>query len=157
MLLANDIVEINLIGYEGLTLEAFIAVLHKNGIERIIDVRKNPISRKKGFSKKPLSMALGFEGIEYVHVPEVGIPSSMRQSLNNQDDYDELFDRYEDEILPNCEEAISHIISMLEEKNSALMCFEQSSLQCHRFRLGKHIKKELERDGIESKFNYLSK
>lgn len=39
------------IGYEGIDLEQFIDIIKKNHIDTIIDVRKNPVSRKKGFSK----------------------------------------------------------------------------------------------------------
>lgn len=38
-------------GYEGLTIEAFIARLNEAGVRTIIDVRELPLSRKKGFSK----------------------------------------------------------------------------------------------------------
>ena len=37
------------IGYEGLALEDFIQDLQDRGVMYLVDVRLNPISRKKGF------------------------------------------------------------------------------------------------------------
>ncbi|MDP2877672.1 MAG: DUF488 domain-containing protein, partial [Holophaga sp.] len=49
-------------GYEGLTIEAFIARLKESGVRTIIDVRELPLSRKKGFSKKAFAEALHGNG-----------------------------------------------------------------------------------------------
>ena len=42
------------IGYEGLSLEEFFGLLREGRVERIVDVRQMPLSRKKGFSKNVL-------------------------------------------------------------------------------------------------------
>jgi len=39
------------LGYEGLTIEAFIARLQAAQVKTVVDVRELPLSRKKGFSK----------------------------------------------------------------------------------------------------------
>ena len=49
-------------GYEGLTIDAFIARLKQAGIDRVLDVREYPLSRKKGFSKKCLCPGSGRTG-----------------------------------------------------------------------------------------------
>lgn len=36
-------------GYEGLSINAFIARLKQAGIDKVLDVREYPLSRKKGF------------------------------------------------------------------------------------------------------------
>lgn len=56
------------IGYEGSTVGEFLAALRKAGIERVIDVRALPLSRRPGFSKTPLRNALAEAGVEYVHL-----------------------------------------------------------------------------------------
>ncbi|MCY3786821.1 MAG: DUF488 domain-containing protein [bacterium] len=43
------------VGYQGRTVDQLIDVLRGGGVEVLVDVRLNPISRKPGFSKKPLS------------------------------------------------------------------------------------------------------
>ena len=39
------------IGYEGATVAEFLAALKEAGVERVIDVRALPLSRRPGFSK----------------------------------------------------------------------------------------------------------
>ncbi len=46
------------IGYEGKDIQYFIALLKREGITALIDVREKPFSRKKGFSKNKLQEAL---------------------------------------------------------------------------------------------------
>ncbi len=90
---------IYMIGYEGLALETFVRRLNESGIKQILDVRRNPISRKPGFSKKKLAERLAVSGIQYFHFPELGIPTSMRRELNSKADYQRLLDEYEAKIL----------------------------------------------------------
>ena len=66
------------IGYEGATVPEFIAALQKAGVERVIDVRALPLSRRPGFSKSSLSAALEETGIEYVHLKALGTPAAGR-------------------------------------------------------------------------------
>lgn len=47
------------IGYEGATVEEFLAALQNAAVERLIDVRALPLSRRPGFSKTPLKAARG--------------------------------------------------------------------------------------------------
>lgn len=63
------------IGYQGITLEAYLNKLIKNNIKVLCDVRKNALSMKYGFSKSQLKNACNGVGIEYIHIPEVGIDS----------------------------------------------------------------------------------
>lgn len=130
--LTNEEAIIYTLGYEGISLEAYINKLIKNDIKLLIDVRKNPFSRKFGFSYKALSNTLPKLSIDYVHIPELGIESSKRQDLNNQESYKKLFDEYKT-TLPNREEALNEVLD-LQKKYSriALTCFEKSHRECHR-------------------------
>ena len=123
------------IGYEGLNVETFLAKLKKNGIRRIIDIRCNAFSRKPGFSKSRLSAVLQEHGIDYVHIPQLGIPSSLRKNLHDPEDYVSLFKIYVSEILPTVEEYIETALSLIDEEPSALLCFEKDYSQCHRSHL----------------------
>jgi uncharacterized protein (DUF488 family) len=62
------------IGYEGATIDEFIAILFDWDIEHLIDVRDFPTSRKKGFSKNLLAESLNNYGIEYTHLKGLGDP-----------------------------------------------------------------------------------
>ena len=66
------------IGYEGATVGEFIAALQSAGIERVLDVRALPLSRRPGFSKSSLRASLEQSGIEYIHLKALGTPSEGR-------------------------------------------------------------------------------
>src|SRR3982750_1999080 len=66
------------IGYEGTTVGEFIAALQRAGVERVIDVRALPLSRRPGFSKSPLRAALQEVGIDYLHLKALGTPADGR-------------------------------------------------------------------------------
>jgi uncharacterized protein (DUF488 family) len=121
------------IGYEGRTLDEYRKILLDEGVRAVIDVRKNPISRKKGFSKTALSDGLQEEGIAYFHIPSLGIDSSLRQDLQTDEDYKILFDFYSREILPKASEGFGLLIDILNRFTSvALTCFERNPEHCHR-------------------------
>ena len=57
------------LGYDGLTIDAFIARLQAAQVKTVVDVRELPLSRKKGFSKTAFCTALATHGIAYLHPP----------------------------------------------------------------------------------------
>ncbi len=66
------------IGYEGRTVRDLLAVLKQAKVERVVDVRQLPLSRKPGFSKSALATFLASHGIEYVGFPKLGTPPAIR-------------------------------------------------------------------------------
>jgi len=68
--------ELFTVGYEGVTIEVFIANLRANNVECVLDVRELPLSRKRGFSKTQLGQALNDADIRHIHLRELGTPSS---------------------------------------------------------------------------------
>ena len=129
------------IGYEGKNIERYLNILIKNNVQLLCDVRSNPISRKFGFSKGNLSKYLSNIGIEYAHIPELGITSDKRQNLNNDEDYQKLFREYKAS-LPNRKKAIEQVYQLLQNKKRiALACFENEPSQCHRHIIRDFIKK----------------
>ena len=120
------------IGYEGTTVPDFVAALHEAGVERVIDVRALPLSRRPGFSKSPLRAALEEAGIEYVHLKALGTPSEGRTAARagRHADLERIYASQLE--LP---EAIAQSAQMLDfaaEKPSALMCMEREPAHCHR-------------------------
>jgi Domain of unknown function DUF488 len=121
------------IGYEGRSLEAYLNLLLTNSVTLLCDVRRNPLSRKYGFSKSTLSKACEGVGIRYEHLPELGIDSEERRDLNTQADYDALFTEYERKNLPRQTKALAAIRSWVQAgERVALTCFERLPQQCHR-------------------------
>lgn len=130
------------IGYEGITPEAYLNKLIKNNVHVLVDVRKNALSMKYGFSKSHLKRFCESVGIEYIHLPEVGIQSDKRQTLIAQKDYDVLFEDYKSTCLPNTQSTQNQILNILKEKHRiALTCFEANICQCHRKPLAEAISK----------------
>ncbi len=66
------------IGYEALLPPALVAELEAAGIERLIDVRFRPQSRRPGMSKTRLGALLAEHGISYEHRRELGTPPDIR-------------------------------------------------------------------------------
>lgn len=121
------------IGYEGRTLESYLNVLLRVGVTLLCDVRRNPISRKYGFSKTTLSRGCEGVGIRYEHLPELGIASEQRRTLETQADYDALFEEYERNSLPRQGLALAKIKGWAQSgQRVALTCYEKLPEQCHR-------------------------
>jgi uncharacterized protein (DUF488 family) len=126
-------------GYEGLSVDAFLNVLVENGVQRLIDVRHNPIARRYGFHRSTLQRLTGRLEIDYVHVPELGIQSSLRQNLDTMHDRTVLFDQYEETTLSANDVALRHVATLMQEKASVLVCMEAEAVCCHRSRVAATI------------------
>lgn len=128
------------VGYEGRTLENYFNILLKSRVTVLCDVRRNPISRKYGFSKTALSRTCQRLGIQYVHLPDLGIESKFRRGLKTQSQFNALFKMYEQTILPCQTEKLELIHSWLRDgENVALTCYEREASQCHRLRVMKAL------------------
>ena len=128
------------IGYEGISLEEYLVRLLKNDVKVLVDVRNNPLSMKYGFSKSQLKKYCASLGIEYVHIPEVGITGDQRQELITQSDYDKLFAVYRKNNLTHTITQQQQILNLLkQQKRIALTCFEANICQCHRKHLAEAI------------------
>jgi len=120
------------IGYEGTTMDEFLAALKAAGVERLIDVRALPLSRRPGFSKSPLRGALEEVGIEYVHLKALGTPAEGR-SAARAGRHADLERIYAGQLeLPEAIVQGAQMIELAEEKPSALLCFEREPAHCHR-------------------------
>ncbi len=127
------------VGYEGLMVDGLMNRLLRAGIARLIDVRCNPVARRYGFHKSTLERVSADLGIEYVHIPDLGVPSDRRQNLSGPKAYAELFDWYASELASSKRAAVAQAIALVKSKPSALMCMEADPACCHRTRLAEHI------------------
>ena len=121
------------IGYQQRSQEGFFKLLLKNSIAVLIDVRRNPISRRYGFSKSALQEACSKLDIQYEHLPQLGIAKHERSDLNNEQSYRKLFEDYKNNVIPNQEQSVEILLAKLSsDKRIALTCFERGPEQCHR-------------------------
>lgn len=124
------------IGYEGKTVEQYVNILINEDIRLLVDVRKNPLSMKFGYSKNQLKEILDNVNIEYIHIPSLGIKSSKRKELKTYSDYLDLFEEYEKEVLDYRNIELKELeILLIKYKRIALTCFEADHNYCHRSRV----------------------
>ena len=129
------------IGYEKATQAELIAALQSAGVERLIDVRAVPLSRRPGFSKNILANGLAEAGIDYVHLKALGTPPEGREAArkNRHADLERIYagqlerpDLGGQLELPEAMVAIEQMRELAAEKPSAVLCFERDPSGCHR-------------------------
>jgi uncharacterized protein (DUF488 family) len=130
--MAANSLRIFTIGYEAATMADFIAALEGAAVERVIDVRALPLSRRPGFSKTPLKGALAEAGIDYVHLRALGTPAAGREAAR-KGQLQELQRIYAGQLeLPEAIAEGAQMIELASEVPSALLCFERDPAGCHR-------------------------
>ncbi len=130
------------IGYEGAELSDFIATLAMHGIEKVIDVRELPISRKRGFSKARLADALAQKDIEYIHIKALGDPKPGREAARRGDltTFAAIYLNHLGSI--EAQAALKRAVTEVRDKKSALLCYERSPVHCHRAIVASEISKQ---------------
>lgn len=139
------------IGYEGQSLDAFIAKLRLHGVEALVDVRLNAISRKRGFSKTALSEAVSAAGIEYVHMPALGNHRDNRSGYATTDTTEahQARDRFRNALTSDmASSALTELASLSRHRKIALFCFEADENHCHRQQVREALARLVARDLI---------
>lgn len=132
------------IGYEGATQAEFIAALKTAGVERVIDVRAVPLSRRPGFSKNVLANGLREAGIDYVLLKALGTPPEGREAAR-KGKLDVLKRVYAGQLeTPEAALDAAKLVDLALEKPSALLCFERDPAGCHRSLLWQHAMPDAE-------------
>jgi uncharacterized protein (DUF488 family) len=136
------------IGYEKLGPEALVAELEAAGVERVIDVRFRPQSRRPGMSKTRLGERLADHRIAYEHRRALGTPADLRW-LFKKDRVAEGragFARHaEEHAAPDLDE----LAAELEDgPRTALLCLEADPAVCHRSVLVEALRRRLPGLGV---------
>jgi uncharacterized protein (DUF488 family) len=120
------------LGYETAAIEDFIATLQATGIERIIDVREYPLSRRKGFSKNILRELLQANDVDYVHLKGLGDPKEGREAARagNHEKFLQIFTNHM-ETAPAVAD-LKVAIDLATSSVSCLLCYERNPDECHR-------------------------
>jgi uncharacterized protein (DUF488 family) len=114
------------IGYERRTVSELIEMLQAAGVDRLIDVRALPLSRRKGFSKTPLREALAEVGIDYVHLRSAGNPFR-----DQRDDPERCLALYAAHVRRS-PEIVDDVLAAAKGHRAALFCLERDASTCHR-------------------------
>jgi uncharacterized protein (DUF488 family) len=120
------------VGYEGLTIERFVAAMLEAGVTSLVDVRDRAQSRKKGFSKTALSHALECVGIQYTHFKALGDPKNGREAARagRVAEFKAIFLAVM-ETKPAIE-AVKALMKISETGQTCLLCYERNAELCHR-------------------------
>ncbi len=133
-------------GYESCDIDDFTLFLKKNKIQLVADLRKNPVSRKKGFSKHKLAEQLEFRKIEYQHFPLLGTPTQWRKLAQQKKiTRKKMFEDYVRIVLPSAISDLQSLRNLMKEKRVALLCYEADATDCHRLFVAEKIRQQEKR------------
>jgi uncharacterized protein (DUF488 family) len=120
------------IGYERLLPPELVAELEAARIERVIDVRYRPQSRRPGMSKTRLGELLATRGIAYEHRKALGTPPDLRHDFHagRLEPARAGFRKHVEATAPD---ALDALAGELEHgPRTALLCLEADPAGCHR-------------------------
>lgn len=120
------------VGYEGRSIEDFVAALVEAGVQTVADVRLNAISRKAGFSKTRLRDALAAAGIDYRHMRSLGNAKENRSPFweGRADEGRRVFRQAIQN--PEAESSLEELSALVRDQVVAVLCFETDVEMCHR-------------------------
>lgn len=128
------------IGYEGRGLDEFIQVLKEVGIDIVIDIRELPLSRKKGFSKTPLSKTLEENNIGYIHMKKLGTPKDLRNQYKSKKITFKEFEKGYLRYINTQPEVLEELLEYALKNTCVLMCYERDWRICHRRIIANQLK-----------------
>lgn len=125
------------IGHSTLDVEAFLELLHREGIDCVVDVRRFPYSRRfPWYNQDRLAQSLSGQGIEYVRIEGLGgrrgrqtdIPADVNGYWRN-----DSFHNYADYALhADFQVGLEELLRLGQHRRCAIMCAESVWWRCHR-------------------------
>jgi len=122
-------------GYQGRAPDELRDALRSWRAATVVDVRLNPVSRKRGFSRKALAELCDAEGVNYIHLPALGNPRDNRDGFGATGPAREAAHvRYADEVLASGpgQGALAQMAELTAAGLVVVLCFEAAESQCHR-------------------------
>jgi len=112
----------------------FVALLKRHGIERLVDVRTMPGSRRyPHFDREAMIPALAAEDIAYEHSPDLGGRRKARPGARKTGWRNASFAGYADHMTtPEFRRAIDRLIGTAATQPTTIMCSEAVHWRCHR-------------------------
>lgn len=122
------------IGHSTRDIDPFIALLEREHIQHVADVRSFPGSRRyPQFGREALAASLAARGIDYSHHPELGGRRRTRPDSPNGAWRNESFRGYADYMLtPAFATALDILLERAAQERTAIMCAEAVPWRCHR-------------------------
>jgi len=133
------------IGYEGRPAEQVTSMLRDVGVKSVIDIRFSPVSMyRPEMSKSNFRQRIQKAGLQYLHVPELGVPRDIRAKAITTQTRDTIWEWYDFYVVERFLSKNLHWFLNIEHP-VALLCVECDPTECHRHRLFM----ELERQGLQ--------
>jgi uncharacterized protein (DUF488 family) len=122
------------VGHSNRTLEQFLALLRAHEVERVVDVRTIPRSRRNPqFNREELAKQLRRTRTGYVHLRELGGLRHAQKDSVNQGWKKASFRGFADYMATKeFERGLTRLMKLAEDKHSAAMCAEAVPWRCHR-------------------------
>ena len=122
------------IGHSTRTLEDFLALLNREALRALIDVRAFPMSRRHPhFNRDELAATLEAHSIIYTHAPGLGGRRRLRAGSQNTAWRNESFRAYADHMgTPEFRRALDDLIAKARAMPTTIMCAEAVPWRCHR-------------------------
>ena len=125
------------IGHSTRSAEEFIALLRESDVDRVVDVRRFPFSRRyPHFNGESLAATLASAGIGYRHEPALGGRRGRRRDGAPSPHTlwrEEAFANYADYAeTPEFRAAFEGVLRLAREHRPAVMCAEAVWWRCHR-------------------------
>jgi uncharacterized protein (DUF488 family) len=122
------------VGHSTRTLSQLVELLRANGVDRLVDVRTAPGSRRLAhFARAALAAELPPHGIEYAHLPELGGLRKPRPDSVNTGWRNLSFRGYADYMASDAFGAgIEVLLELATGHTVAIMCAEAVPWRCHR-------------------------
>jgi hypothetical protein len=126
------------IGHSTRSIEEFVGMLQAHGVERLVDVRSIPKSRRvPQFNSDALAAALRKQGIEYLHMKSLGGLRHAKKDSANLGWRNASFRGYADYMATEeFRASIARLLELARQKRTAIMCAEAVPWRCHRSLIG---------------------
>ena len=128
------------IGHSTRSIDEFLGLLAEHGIDRLVDVRRFPGSRRNPqFGRDALPASVSAAGVEYRWVEALGGRRSRRPDSPHTAWRVPAFAGYADHMdTPGFQTAAAELLAAAETRAVAVLCAEARPEQCHRRLIADH-------------------
>lgn len=129
------------VGHGTLSASAFAALVAAAGVERVVDVRRFPGSRRHPqFASEEMARWLPEHGLEYEWMPSLGGRRKRRPDSPNTGLRNAQFQAYADHMATDdFRTGVARLLAAAADRCVAVMCAESVWWRCHRRLLADHV------------------
>jgi uncharacterized protein (DUF488 family) len=110
------------IGYAGRTARDLIEILNNVGVQSLIDIRFTPVSMyRPELSKSNLQRLVEAAGIQYLHMPRLGVPRQVRVKAAENRSREVIWDWYRRRVVEPFRKNLHEFLNFADHP-VALMC-----------------------------------